>query len=81
VIGVGELVSFSTFGAGLVDTDIPAKGLRSLNDGDFGALGYGEGGCEGLGVRLSTLKAAPLNALDDARGRDGTGEGDVAACE
>jgi hypothetical protein len=42
VIGVGELVSFfpfsfSTLGAGLVAIEIPAKGLRSLNDGDFGA--------------------------------------------
>src|SRR5438552_2141278 len=76
VVGVGEFVSFSTLGAGLVDTDIPAKGLRSLNDGDFGALGYGEG--EGLRVRLSALKAVPLNVLDDVRDRDGAG-GEVIA--
>jgi hypothetical protein len=39
VTGVGESVSFSfsTLDAGLVATDMPAKGFRSLNDGDFGA--------------------------------------------
>ena len=47
-----------------------------MNDGDFGALGYGEG--EGLRVRLSTLKAVPLNVLDDVRDRDGAG-GEVIA--
>jgi hypothetical protein len=80
VIGVGELVFFSTSCAGLVDTDIPAKGLRSLNDGDFGALGYGEG--VGLNARLSILKADPLSVLDDARDRDetcgGSGEMEVS---
>ena len=69
VMGVGELVSFSfsTLGAGLVATEMPAKGLRSLNEGDFGAWGYGEGG--GSTARLSVLKADPLNALD-VRGED-----------